>query len=317
MDRDILQHLPVIEAIARRGGFGAAAAHLGMSSSAVSNAVRVVETRLGHPLFARTTRRVHLTEAGARLLERIGPALTAIDEGLEGLRGSADKPAGLLRINTPRVAVAMVLAPIIADMATAFPNVRIELIVEDALVDIVAHGHDAGVRLGEMIAADMVAVRLTPPFSAIMCASPSYIALAGRPDSLDALADHNLIALRFSPLRATYDWDVRSGDRDITIETRGTTIAPDPICARELALAGTGIAYLFEPLVRADLDAGRLVQLLPDAAIEEPGLFLYFPRRASLAPKLRAFIDTARRHFRKFGDAARRSVATDETGLAP
>lgn len=299
MDRDILPHLPVVEAVARHAGFGAAAAELGMSSSAVSNAVRVVEARLGHPLFARTTRKVHLTEAGAALLERIGPALTAIDESLETLRSSADKPSGLLRINTPRVAVPMVLAAIIADMAQAFPDVRTELIVDDALVDIVALGHDAGVRLGEMIAADMVTVRLTAPFRAILCASPVYTARAGLPASVDALAGFDLIALRFSPLRATYDWDVRSGARELTIETRGPAIVPDSLTARELALAGVGIAYLYEPFVRADLAAGRLIEVLPDAAIEEPGLFLYFPRRASLAPKLRAFIDTARRHYRR------------------
>lgn len=200
MNRTLLQHLPVVEAIARRGGFAAAAAELGMSVSAVSNAVRVVEAQLGHPLFLRTTRRVRLTEAGETLLSSVGPALTAIDESWEALRGSAARPAGVLRINTPRVAVPMVLAPLVAEMAAAFPQVTVELIVDDALADIVSQGHDAGVRLGEMIAADMVAVRLTEPFRAMMCASPAYALRYGAPQTLAALAFMNRSCVRILPL---------------------------------------------------------------------------------------------------------------------
>jgi DNA-binding transcriptional LysR family regulator len=188
----------------------------------------------------------------------------------------------------------MALAPIIAQMAVRHPKVTIELIVEDALSDIVADGHDAGVRLGEMIAADMIAVRLTPPITAILCAAPSYLVGRTMPASLTDLESHNLIGLRFSPHRALYDWDVRDGRADVTIRTSGNAVVPDPLSARDLALAGVGIAYLYEPIVRADLASGRLVQVLPEAAMEEPGLFLYFPRLASSAPKLRAFLDTAR-----------------------
>ena len=295
MDRDLLVHLPVILAVARRNGFATAAAELGMSPSAVSHAVRLVEERIGQPLFARTTRSVALTEAGAALVATAGPALQDIAERVERIRSVKGRASGLLRISVPHIAFPMAITRIVAVMAERHPDVSVEVFGDDGLVDIVGAGFDAGVRLGEMIAADMVAVRLTPPFRAIIVASPAYIGRRGRPRSLADLSAHNCIGYRLIRSGAIYRWDLVEHGEDVSVETRGTAIVNSgSLAARDLALAGVGLAYVFEPLVRTDIETGRLTEVLPEAGIAEPGLFLYFPRRAAMAPKLRAFIDTAR-----------------------
>jgi DNA-binding transcriptional LysR family regulator len=294
MDRDLLPHLAVAIVVGRRGGFAAAAAELGMTASAVSHAVRVVEERIGQPLFARTTRSVALTEAGAALLATAEPALADIGDQLERIRAFKGEASGLLRINTPRLAIPMALTPIVAAMAMKHPAVTVELFADDALVDIVGQGFDAGVRLGEMIAQDMIAVRLTPPFRTIMVASPEYLTRRGTPVDLTALSLHNCIGFRMMKSGAEYQWEVVEAGVEKAIATRGSVIVTDPLQARDLALAHVGIAYMFEPLVRADITEKRLFSILPETGVEEPGLFLYFPKRASMAPKLRAFIDIIR-----------------------
>lgn len=298
MDRDLLSHFPVVLAVARRGGFASAAAALNMSPSAVSHAVKAVEDRLGQPLFLRTTRSVALTEAGTAFVASIGPALTSVEETIDRVRAAKGQIAGLLRLNAPRLALPLAITPTIAAMSRLYPELTIEVTSDERLVDIVAAGFDAGVRLGEMIAQDMVAVRLTRPFEAIMVAAPAYLKSRGAPTSLADLAAHNCIGYRLISSDAVHAWDLQESGREISISVGGTVRVTDPLYARELALQGIGIAYLFEPLVREDLRAGRLRQVLPAASIEEPGLFLYFPRYASETPKLRAFIDTARKTLR-------------------
>ncbi|WP_027058934.1 LysR family transcriptional regulator [Mesorhizobium loti] len=293
MDRDLLTHLPVVIAVARRGGFALAAAELGMSPSAVSHAVRLVEERIGQPLFARTTRSVSLTEAGKALVETAAPALQDIADRMDRIRAIKGRPSGLLRLNVPNIAIPLGMTAVVAAMAERYPDVTVELLTDQGLVDIVGEGFDAGIRLGEMIAQDMVTVRLTPPFKAVMVASPAYVGKHGRPRSVADLANHNCIAYRLVRSGALYRWDLTEDGKDVVVETKGTVIVTDSLAAIDLALASVGLAYVFEPLVRADLAAGRLVRILPQTAIEEPGLFLYFPRRAAMAPKLRAFIDTA------------------------
>jgi DNA-binding transcriptional LysR family regulator len=294
MDRDLLIHLPVVLAVAERGGFAAAAASLGMTASAASRAVRQVEERLGQPLFARTTRSVALTEAGRMLVAAIGPALADIGDGLERVRSIHGRASGHLRINAPRIAVPLALAAVIGEMAMRHPDVTVEIVADDGLSDIVALGFDAGVRLGGMVAQDMMAVPLTPPVRAMMVASPHYLARRGVPEDLSALPLHNCIGFRLIRSGGVYAWEVQENGRYVTVSARGSAILTDPLQARDLALAGVGIAYIFEPLVRDDIAGGRLTAVLPHTAIEEPGLFLYFPRRAALAPKLRAFIDVIR-----------------------
>jgi DNA-binding transcriptional LysR family regulator len=294
MDRDLLPHLPVVLAVAKRGGFAAAAGALGMSPSAVSHAVRTVEDRLGAPLFARTTRSVALTEAGHGFVAAIGPAMQDLQDGLERLRLAGGRVTGVLRLNVPRIAQPIVLTPILLLLARRHPELVVEVTSDDRLADIVAEGFDAGVRLGGMIAQDMVAVRLTPPFQAIMVASPDYLAARGEPADIAGLARHNCIGFRLLASGGVYAWDLTDGDEEVAVSVSGTVRVTDSSYAKDLALAGAGIAYVFEPLVRAELHDGRLRQLLPAASIEEAGLFLYYPRRAAIAPKLRAFIEAAK-----------------------
>ena len=294
IDRDLLLHLPVVATVARRKSFAAAAAELDLSASAVSHAVRMVEERLKTPIFARTTRSVALTEAGQRFLDQTAPALDQIREAVETAQALRGQVTGTLRINAPRIAFPIVLTDLLVASAIRHPDLTVEVVSEDASIDIVAQGYDAGVRLGEMIAEDMVAVRLTPPLKVIMVASPAYLARAGEPRAVAALREHACIGYRQLGSGAAYAWELLDDGRDVAVSVSGPARVTDPLAALDLAVAGVGIAYLFEHTARAALAAGRVRQVLPASAIEEPGLFLYFPRRAAEAPKLRAFIDLAR-----------------------
>lgn len=294
MIRDLLPHFPIVLAVARLRGFAAAAHALNMSPSAVGHAVRMVEERIGEPLFARTTRSVSLTEAGQRFVAAIGPALAEIEKAVEGLQARRGEVTGLLRINAPRVAMQMVLIPILAKMAWRHPALTVEIQTEDRFVDIVSEGFDAGIRIGEAVQQDMVAVRLTPPFRAILVASPDYLRARGEPDDPAGLEHHNCIGFRLIASGSLYKWDLQVDGRDVQVRTSGTATVTDATFVRDLAISGVGIGYIFEPLAREDIRAGRLKWVLPQHAIEEDGLFLYFPRRLSQAPKLRAFIDCIR-----------------------
>jgi DNA-binding transcriptional LysR family regulator len=294
MDRDLLGHLPVILTVARRRGFAAAATELGMSASAVSHAVRAVEMRLREPIFARTTRSVSLTEAGELFIAAIEPAFVDIDRALETLGDHRGEVTGLLRINAPRIALPMILTSLVTKLTAEHPLLTVEVQANDALINIVESRFDAGIRLGPMIDQDMIAFRLTPPFNSIIVASPSYLKSMGTPRKLDDLRNHNCIGYRHITNGGIYDWEVREGSHETKIKTSGTVVVSDPTHARELALAGIGIAYLFDPLVRQDIREDRLKWLLPKSAIEEDGLFLYYPKGASDSPKLRVFVEAAR-----------------------
>lgn len=309
MDRALLPHLSIVLAVARTRSFARAGAELGLGASAVSHAVRTAEQRLGAPLFARTTRSVALTEAGEAFIEAAQRAFDEIDAAAERVAAGQRDVTGVLRLNVPRVAFAMGLTTILAEMSRRHPRLTVEVISDDALVDVVAQGFDAGIRLGEMIAQDMVAVRMTPPCRAILVASPAYLAKRPAPESLADLAEQNCIGFRLLGSGAIYAWELKDGAREVAVPVGGTVRVSDASYARDLALAGIGIAYIYEPLVAGDLAAGRLVELLPHAAIEEPGLFLYFPRRAADARKLRAFINVVRE--KSAGTTAEPSLQSD------
>jgi DNA-binding transcriptional LysR family regulator len=294
MDRDLLSHLPVVVAVARQRGFALAAAELGMSPSAVSHAVRTVEDRLGAPLFARTTRSVSLTEAGAGFLASVESALADIGKAAEGLTAEAGEVTGLLRINAPRIVLEMALTPVLAKLAWQHPKLTVEIFANEALIDIVAQGFDAGIRLGEAVQQDMIAVRLTQPFNAILAASPAYLDAKGAPKRIVDLHGHNCIGYRFVGSGGIFEWELTDGKKITTIKTSGTALVTDATHAIDLALAGVGITYTFEPLARRYIREGRLKWLMPQTAVRQGGLYLYYPRRASMAPKLRAFIDVAK-----------------------
>src|SRR4051812_13608927 len=279
MDRDLLAHLPVVVTVARQKGFAAAASVLNMSASAVSHAVKAVEDKLGEPLFARTTRSVSLTETGTKLIAIFDSALGDIGAAVEGVSAARGSVTGTLRINAPHSAFAMGLTGIVARLASAHPHLVVEVHTNEAFIDIVAQGYDAGIRLGEAVQQDMVTVRIVDPFDTIMVASPDYLRAKGEPRSLADLARHNCIGYRLQGSGRLYEWHVAEDGREARVAPPGSVVITDALAARELALAGVGIAYLSEPMVRQDLRAGRLTGLLPAAASHEDGLFLYFPRR--------------------------------------
>jgi DNA-binding transcriptional LysR family regulator len=299
MDRLLLTQLPAVLAVARTRSFAKAAAELGIGASAVSHAIRAAELRLGAPLFSRTTRSVSLTEAGETFVAAASDAFDAIDTAADQVRAAQGDISGLLRINAPHVALHLGLTSILMEMTRRHPGLMVEIIADDKLSDVVAEGFDAGIRLGEMIAQDMVAVRMTPPLRAVMVASPRYLEQRGTPQKIDDLADHNCIGYRLLGSGAIYDWDIRDADREVKAPVSGTTRVSDSEYARVLALAGMGIAYLFDAQIVDELAKGNLVEILPQASIMEPGLFLYFPRRASEASKLRAFVDVIRANLGK------------------
>lgn len=229
MDRDLLAHFPVLLTVARRGGFASAAAALNMSPSAVSHAVKAVEDRLGQPLFARTTRSVALTEAGARFVASVGPAMAAVEESVERIRTTKGQVAGVLRLNAPRMALPLAITPAIVAMGRLYPELTIEVTADEGLVDIIAAGFDVGVRLGEMIAQDMVAVRLTPPFQAIMVAAPDYLEAHDAPRSIADLAAHNCIGYRLVSSDAAYAWDLQDRGQHVSVSVRGSVRVTDSL----------------------------------------------------------------------------------------
>ena len=300
MDRDLLGHLPIIVCVASHRSFAAAAAELGMSPSAVSHAVRAVEDRLGIPLFARTTRSVSLTEAGARFIGGVEPALTDIGRTVEGLNAERGEVTGLLRINAPRGVLDTLLIPILTRLARQHPRLTVEVRTVAFPGDIVAQGIDAGIRIRKFIQQDMVTTRLTGSLKLILVASRDYLDARGTPKSIADLHQHNCIGIRNIVSGPVFDWELIDGKKLITVKTSGTALVTDITEALSLALAGIGIAYVVELLARPYLRDGSLKWLLPQTAVEHDGAFLYYPRRASLAPKLRAFIDVAKKTLQSF-----------------
>ena len=276
--------------VALHRSFRRAAAELGVTPSAVSQAVRVLERRVGAALFIRTTRSVGLTEAGERFLARAKPAFEELVAASETARALGQRPAGRLRLSVPRAVVLPLLQPLIASFCRAYPDVEVEIAVNEQLIDLAAEGFDAGVRMGQFLAADMVAVRLTPPFRFIVVASPEYLARRGRPRRPEELRDHACLRLRRSG-GALALWMLRDGERAVELSVTGPLIANDFPTLQGAALEGMGLVQLPEPIAAADLAAGRLVEVLDRFAPMTPGVFLYHPGRRQVMPKLGAFIE--------------------------
>ncbi|TCU31172.1 DNA-binding transcriptional LysR family regulator [Rhizobium azibense] len=294
---DPFNGLSAFLAAAAAGSFTAAAARLGVSPAAVSQAVKSLEEKLGTTLFIRTTRRVGLTEAGATLLARTAPAAAEIIAAVEDV-ASVREPSGLLRLTVPRMAVALVIEPVVPAMRRAYPRVAVEVAVEDATVDLSARGFDAGIRIGEYVERDMVAVRLSRDITWAVVASPEYLAARGRPEAPLDLAGHEAIRYRFPNSGALYRWEFERDGRNFSVEPPGSLVVNDGALLVSWARAGLGLAYVADIAVEAELRAGQVVRVLERYLPTTPGLFLYFPRRAQTQPKLRAFIDLARQILR-------------------
>lgn len=290
MARPSLNELEAVDAIARRGGFRAAASELGMSSTAVSHAVAGLEARLGVRLFNRTTRSVSLTEAGEALLRRLRPALEDVEQAIDAAYAFRRTPAGTLRINAPAPAVEFILGPMIAPFLKAYPDIALEIIADAAFVDIVESGFDAGVRFGEELARDMIAVPLGPPLDYAVVAAPGYLAACGRPAEPGDLLGHNCIRHRF-PGGTIFDWSFKKADREVSITPEGRLTVNDSRQAVRAAREGVGLARLPVDYALTDLQAGRLVRVLQDWCPPLPSWFLYYPSRRQLPPAMRAFLD--------------------------
>jgi DNA-binding transcriptional LysR family regulator len=288
--RNLLDGLEAFLRVAERKSFREAAEDLGVSPSAISQTVRLLEDRIGVPLFIRTTRSVGLTEAGAIFHAQAAPAFASLVSAWEGARTSGGRPAGLLRLNMPRSVVPLLIEPIIADFCDQYPDVDVEVTGEDALVDLAASGHDAGIRVGELLEADMISVRLSPPFRFVVVATPDYLNRNGRPQTAADLKAHNCIRQRISN-GSVMPWRLIDGNRMLEIAIKGRVIVNENTSVVALARRGLGLAQVSEPLVIDDVRSGALEVVLSSHSPSSPGLFLHYPGHAQVLPKLRAFID--------------------------
>ncbi len=285
-----LDGVEVFLSVAQHRSFRRAAAELGVTPSAVSQAVRVLEARIGAALFIRTTRSVGLTEAGERYLSHAKPAFDELVAASAVARGLGQRPTGLLRLSVPRAVVPILLEPLIASFCQAYPEVEVEIATSKELVDLAAEGFDAGIRFGQFVDADMVAVPLTPPLRLIVVGSPAYFAERNRPSHTDDLRQHACLRWRRSS-GALALWSFDDNGRAIEIAVSGPFIAHDFPTMLGAAVEGMGLAQLPAPMVAEGLKAGSLVQVLESFAPLIPGVFLYYPSRRQMMPKLRAFID--------------------------
>lgn len=286
--------LAEFQAVAEHGSFRAAAAQLRVTPGAVSQTIKALEERLGAPLFLRTTRSVALTEAGGRLRDRLQPATREIAEALAEVSAGRQRTRGVLRLSVPRIALALVVLPLLPEFRRAFPEVTVELDVNDASVDLAAGGFDAGIRIGHFIERDMIAVRLTPRLRWGVLGAPTYFAARGTPRTPEDLLAHDCIGYRFPTTRTVHRWQFHRRGRAFSIDVAGGLIVNDHPTMVALAAAGTGLVYTADLVAAPDLAAGRLQAVLQPYCRSNPGLYLYFPARSQAQPKLRAFIDFVR-----------------------
>ena len=293
-----LSDLTAFLAVARARGFRDAARSAGASASSLSEAVRRLETRLGVRLLHRTTRSVTPTEAGARLIDRLAPALGEVEAALDVVNGFRDRPAGSLRLNVPVSAARLVLPAIIPAFLAAYPDIRVEIIAEDSFVDVLASGCDAGIRYDERLEQDMIAVPIGPRVQRFAtAASPAYLDRHGRPAHPRDLLGHACLLGRFASGATTSPWEFEQAGEVVRVEPRGPLVVRAGAAvdlAVDAAVAGTGIIHLFEDWLRPHLDSGHLEPVLPDWWQPFSGPFLYYSGRRLVPPPLRAFLDFIR-----------------------
>lgn len=291
MDRSALPQLAVLAAVARHGSFRAAARDLSIAPSAVSHSIGLLENRLGVRLLARTTRSVAPTEAGTRLLERLLPALSEIDRAMETAVESRQAPAGNLRLTVPRTGAVLALGPRIGAFAQAYPDIVLEIVIDDRFADVVEGGFDAGVRLGESLQKDMIAVRIGPHLRGAVVAAPAFVnSLPRRPRHPRDLLEHPCIRFRFAS-GALYRWEFEKEGEVLELPVSGPLILDDDRLIVQAAADGAGFAFVFEGYAEAALKDWRLVRLLEDWCPPFDGFHLYYPSRRHMRPALRAFVD--------------------------
>ncbi|MBW8295268.1 LysR family transcriptional regulator [Sphingopyxis sp.] len=282
--------------VAERRSFSAAASDLGVSPSAISQTIRGLEARVGAPLFMRTTRSVGLTQAGEMFFERAAPAYSGLAEAYEAARNLGNRPAGRLRINLMRGAIQPLFEPIIAGFCDTYPEIELEIYADDALSDLNAGGFDAGVRMGESLEADMIAVRLSGAFRFVAVAAPAYVERYGMPQRPEELRTHRCVRMRLSS-GAMLPWTFVDGNREFDVPVTGPVIVNDFAGIMVAVRSGIAMGMVAEPVVHEHIERGDLKLVLGDFAPSSAGLFLYYPSRKQVMPKLRAFIDYAREYL--------------------
>jgi DNA-binding transcriptional LysR family regulator len=292
-NRAPLGDLAAFVAVAEQRSFTRAAAQLGVSQSALSHTIRDLETRLGIRLLTRTTRSVAPTEAGERLLATVAPRLAEIDAELAGLADLREKPAGTIRITAGRHAAEIVLWPALVGLLRDYPDIKVEIVVDDALTDIVTERFDAGVRFGEQVAKDMIALRIAPDTRMAVVGSPSYFAQRPRPKKPQDLTNHACINLRLPTYHNLYAWEFEKAGRELKVRVEGQLVFNTMTLALEAALAGFGLAYVPEDRAQAHLADGRLIRVLAEWCAPFPGYHLYYPSRQP-TPAFALLVETLR-----------------------
>lgn len=297
MGKVTIAELEAVAAVARHGGFRAAARELGVSSSGLSHAIAGLEDRLGLRLFNRTTRSVVLTAAGEQFVQEIAPALAAIEGAIENAGEHLAQPTGLLRLNMALGAARFVLEPLVIEYLRRYPDVQIEIATEDELVDVVGRGFDAGIRMDNLVPPDMIAVPIMSSVDQVIVASPKYLQHRHLPITPQDLLSHECIRARVASGRI-YHWEFANADNHFALDVPGRLVLDDSGLILDAALQGMGFAYLPERTVARHLSAGRLMKVLENWMPSEPGLSLYYPGRRHVPRKLRAFIELVRERAR-------------------
>jgi DNA-binding transcriptional LysR family regulator len=295
MDRSLLENIAPFLAVAEHLSFTRAAAALGVTPTAVSKSIRTLERRHGVVLFQRTTRSVALTEAGAALFKRLRHTTAEIGDAFTALSDFRDHPSGVLRLTFSRLVMGILIEPLLAEFREKCPEVTLDLSLDEGTVDIVSGNFDAGIRLGESVEKDLVAVRLTPQITWSIVGSPDYFARVGRPRTPENLTEHEAIMYRFVTSGLLHKWEFKRRGRQFTVEMLSRLIVNDRASLITLARKGLGLAYVADVEAATDLAAGTLEPVLRDFIASDSGLYLYFPARTQSQPKLRAFIDIATR----------------------
>lgn len=294
MPRTDLNDLQTFQAVANQRSFTRAAAQLGVSPSALSQTLRALEARLGLRLLTRTTRSVAPTEAGERLLRTIGPAFDQIEAGLAALGDLREKPAGTIRITAGEHPADTILLPALQRLLPDFPAIKIEVEVDNALLDLAAGRYDAGVRLGEQVAKDMVAVRIGPDIRMAVVCAPSYLARHPQPKIPQHLTTHTCINLRLPTLGGLYAWEFERGRRELRVRVEGQLVVNVSHLLIKAALAGLGLACIFEDQAQEHLATGQLVRVLADWCPPFPGYHLYYPSRRQPTPAFALLVEALR-----------------------
>ena len=291
MNNGQLDGLIALKLVADKRNFAAAALILGISPSAISQVIKQLENRVGIALLTRTTRTTTLTEAGERFLSQAGPAIEQILAALEEVGTYAQKPSGLLRINMPRTVYPVYLAPLIASFTKKYPEVSVELFFEDGTSDVIESGFDAGIRLSDILAKDMVATKLYGPVRFITAGSPKYFNKAGRPKHPKDLLSHNCIRARFGPDKMYDRWEFEHKGAEFQVQVKGSLILNDSLLIQKAAIDGAGVIYTTEDSIKDLVASGKLEIVLNSFASSSTGFYLYYPKRSQVQPKLRAFIE--------------------------